>query len=89
MKDVTDIKFPDKRKELDEFLFNLPYEIEYTPDTILDESTIKMRDGKDVPVLYSAIISDVDILITGDKDFDDVDVEKPEIMTVSEFLEKY
>lgn len=89
MKDVTDIKFPDKRKELDEFLFNLPYEIEYTPDTILDESTIKMRDEKDVPVLYSAIISDVDILITGDKDFNDVDVEKPEIMTVSEFLEKY
>ena len=89
MKDVTDIKFPDKRKELDEFLFNLPYEIEYTPDTILDERTIKMRDEKDVPVLYSAIISDVDILITGDKDFNDVDVEKPEIMTVSEFLEKY
>lgn len=52
MKDVTDIKFPDKRKDLDEFLFNLPYEIEYTPDTILDESTIKMRDEKDVPVLY-------------------------------------
>lgn len=89
MKDVTDIKFPDKRKDLDEFLFNLPYEIEYTPDTILDESTIKMRDEKDVPVLYSAIISDVDILITGDKDFNDVDVEKPEIMTVSEILEKY
>jgi predicted nucleic acid-binding protein len=43
----------------------------------------------DYPVLYSAIVEDVDILITGDKDFSDVDVEKPEILTPQKFLEKY
>ena len=36
-----------------------------------------------------AIIADVDILITGDKDFEDVKIEKPEIVTPNEFYEKY
>ena len=44
---------------------------------------------KDYPVLYTAIIEDIDILITEDKDFADVDVEKPEIITPKEFIEQY
>lgn len=40
-------------------------------------------------VLVSAIIEEVDILITGDKDFSELDIEKPEILTPKEFLEKY
>ena len=48
-----------------------------------------IRDADDEKVLYSAIISDVDILLTGDKDFSDVDIERPEILTPHEFLEKY
>ena len=40
-------------------------------------------------MLYSAISADVDILITGDKDFSAVEVEKPEILTPSQFNEKY
>ena len=72
-----------------EFLFNLPYELEYTPSTILDEKALSIRDVKDAPVLYSAIISDVNILITGDRDFNDINIEKSEIMTPSEFLKKY
>jgi predicted nucleic acid-binding protein len=35
------------------------------------------------------VISDVDILISGDKDFDDVKLEKPEIITPSEFINTY
>ena len=31
---------------------------------------------------------DVDIFITGDKDFEDVDIYKPEIISATEFLEK-
>ncbi len=49
----------------------------------------KIRDAKDYPVLYTAIIENVDILITGDKDFADIDIEKPEIMTPAEFMEEY
>ena len=28
-------------------------------------------------------------LITGDKDFEDIDIEKPEILTPNEFVSKY
>lgn len=31
-----------------------------------------------MPILVSAFLSDVDILITGDKDFFDVEIDKPE-----------
>ena len=46
-------------------------------------------DVDDEKVLYSAIIADVDILLTGDKDFSDIEIEKPEILTPGAFLEKY
>ena len=89
LEEVTEKKFANKKKAMAKFLFNLPYELEYTPSTILDEKSLSIRDIKDVPVLYSAIIADVDILITGDRDFEDINIEKPEIMTPNEFLKKY
>ncbi len=89
LEEVTERKFANKKKAMTEFLFNLPYKLEYTPTTILDEKALSIRDAKDVPVLYSAIIADVDILITGDKDFEDIDIEKLEIITPNEFLRKY
>jgi predicted nucleic acid-binding protein len=49
----------------------------------------EIRDAKDYMVLHTAIIADVDIFITWDKDFKDIDIESPEIMTAKEFLEKY
>ncbi|MFA7412570.1 MAG: putative toxin-antitoxin system toxin component, PIN family [Tissierellaceae bacterium] len=88
LKQVVDRKFANKLRDLDEFLTVLPYELVYTPE-IMDESLFEIRDKMDYPVLYTAIIEDVDILVTGDKDFSEVDVEKPEILTPNEFLEKY
>ncbi|MEN3004584.1 hypothetical protein [Dehalobacterium formicoaceticum] len=55
----------------------------------MKENLFKIRDKMDYPVLNTAIIEDVDILVTGDKDFSDVEIEKPEILTPSEFAEKY
>lgn len=55
----------------------------------MDESIFSIRDGKDYPVLYTAIIEDVDILITGDKDFSDIHMDKPEIMTPAEFADRF
>lgn len=73
---------------LDEFLTVLPYELVYTPE-VMKENLFKIRDKMDYPVLNTAIIEDVDILVTGDKDFSDVEIEKPEILTPIEFAEKY
>jgi hypothetical protein len=44
---------------------------------------------KDYPILASAIIADVDVFITGDKDFGGLDLERPEMMSISDFEEKY
>ena len=88
LKRVVARKFENKSRELDEFLTVLPYELVYTPE-IMDESLFEIRDKMDYPVLYTAIIEDVDILVTGDKDFSDVEVERPDILTPKEFLEQY
>jgi predicted nucleic acid-binding protein len=86
---VTERKFLPRMPLLDRFFLELPFELVYTPKTIDMEEYPQMRDVKDYPILATAIIEDIDIFITGDKDFLVMDVETPEIMTMTEFLEKY
>ena len=45
-----------------------------------------IRDVKDRPILRAAMNADVDILLTGDKDFLEADIEMPKTMTAAEFL---
>lgn len=87
--EVIDRKFPNKQKDVEKFLMNLPFELVYTPKTIDEHGLFTIRDVDDEKVLYSAIIADVDILLTGDKDFSNIEIEKPEILTPGEFSEKY
>jgi putative PIN family toxin of toxin-antitoxin system len=89
LRTVMEIKFPDKKSVLERFLMRLSYEIAYTPTEIDPDIYPKIRDKKDYPILASAIIADVDVFITGDKDFGGLDLERPEIMTISEFEGKY
>lgn len=88
LKDVVRRKFAGKVGAVDTLLAKMNYEYVYTPD-ILDETLFEIRDVKDYPVLYTAMLEDVDILVTGDNDFRDVDVEKLEILTPAEFVERY
>lgn len=87
--EVIERKFPNKQKDIEKFLMKLPFELVYTPKMIEEHDLFKIRDVDDEKVLYSAIIADVDILLTGDKDFSDIEIEKPEILTPGAFLEKY
>ena len=87
--EVIERKFPNKQKDIEKFLMKLPFELVYTPKMIEEHDLFKIRDVDDEKVLYSAITADVDILLTGDKDFSDIEIEKPEILTPSAFLEKY
>ena len=75
-----------KLAALEVFLQALPYEFVYTP-TMMDQELFQYT--ADYSVLYSAIVEDVDILITGDKDFAEVEVEKSEIVTPADFVGKY
>jgi len=86
---VTQFKFPDRTHVLEQFLKHLSYEIAYTPNEIDEDIYPKIRDKKDYPILASAIIADVDVFITGDKDFGGLHLERPEIMTIVEFGIKY
>lgn len=88
LEEVTKRKFPSKKEAIDRFLTKLSYEMVYTPHR-MTSGLFEIRDVKDYPVLYTAIVEDVDILITGDKDFQEIKIEKPDIMTPKEFIGRY
>ena len=88
LKEVVQRKFPTKVKIVDRLLLKMSFDLVYTPEET-GEGLFRIRDAKDYPVLYTAIIEDVDVLITGDKDFTVVDIERPEILTPTDFQEKY
>jgi len=89
MRLVVERKFPKKKEDLDRFFVELPYELVYTPKSLVMNEFPTVRDAKDSPILATAIMEGIDVFLTGDKDFLVMDVEEPKIMTMAEFLEKY
>ena len=85
---VVERKFPAKVQVIDFLLANMSYELVYTPKHI-DEKLTEIRDSKDYPVLYTAIKEEVDVLITGDKDFFDLNIKEPVIVTPHNFIERF
>ena len=88
LKNVVRRKFPGKEMIINKLLMMMSFEYVYTPGS-MESGLFNIRDIKDYPVLYTAIIEDVDILVTGDKDFSDIDVEKPKIMSPTQFMENF
>ena len=88
LKELIKLKFNVSLRELDDFFKNFPFDLVYSPINVEDK-LFTIRDDDDYIILHTAIIEDVDIFITGDKDFDDIIIDKPEIMNATEFLEKY
>ena len=86
LKMVVAEKFSHKRASLDRFLADLPFEFVYTPDILDEEQYPVLRDREDLPVLATAILADVDILLTGDKDFENLGLERRLIVTPAGFL---
>ena len=86
-KEVFEKKFPTKMKQLEIFFNGINFEEFATPDKIDRQKYPNMRDVKDLPILASAILSDSDILLTGDKDFADVKIDKPLIFTPTRYFE--
>ena len=78
-------KFSHVQADIDLFLAELAYE---TIPAI--ESPQKMiRDPKDAPILNAAIIANIDIIITGDKDFLDLELAHPKTMNATKYLQHY
>ena len=85
---VTDRKFPAKRMFLDRFFRELPFELVYTPKALDLDEFPSVRDEKDSPILATAILENVDVFVTGDKDFLVMDVEMPDFTVCLENHEK-
>lgn len=88
MRRIFNRKFPAKIQALETFLslalltlevVNIP-DLEYTSEN-------SIRDVNDRAILRAAIYANVDILVTGDKDFLESDIVNPKILTAAEFLD--
>jgi len=81
-------KFPGREDVFRRFLDGLNHEyVEIPPDA--KHLPLEIRDASDLPVLSGAIFSDVDIFITGDKDFRGLKLEKPMIFTPAQFIRTF
>jgi putative PIN family toxin of toxin-antitoxin system len=80
-------KFPDKLEHLAAFLEGINYSKYKSPENIDPKIYPEIRDKNDLPILVSAILSDSDIFLTGDKDFADIKIDKPLIYTPAEYYE--
>jgi putative PIN family toxin of toxin-antitoxin system len=83
-----DKKFKEKLLYLEKFLSKFSFELVYTPQDIEIDKYPDIRDVADLPILVSVILEDVDVIVTGDIDFFDVGIDKPEIITVKEYFER-
>ena len=81
-------KFKINEKILKDFLSEFPFILVNSP-AYIKEKLFEIKDKNDYIILHTAIIENVDIFITGDKDFYDIKIDKPKIMTVKDFLKKY
>ena len=82
VRDVVERKWPNRITSLDRFLADLDYEL--LPVAPL--STV-IRDQHDQPILDSAIASNVDVILTGDKDFLALGIDRPTILGPREYLD--
>jgi putative PIN family toxin of toxin-antitoxin system len=81
-------KFPHRIEDMKKFLEKVPYEL-FNLNKIDNKKYPDIRDIDDLPVLANAIEADVDILITGDNDFDGINMEKPKIINPRKYIDEY
>lgn len=85
---VYNRKFPHKIPALERFLALVltVVEVVHIPvERIADE--VRVRDASDRPILRAAVAAQIDILITGDKDFLESGITTPHIMTARDFVQ--
>lgn len=81
-KDKLNLKWPDKA--------NIVYNLYRKMDFTFCKSTLRtignLRDRKDIPVLSDAIYHNVDLILTGDKDFLEAGLTNPIVCTPAMLL---
>ena len=83
--EVIKNRFPQKIQVLDQLFAKLRYEL--VPAPRLGKTV--MRDKNDQPILNASIEYNVDVLISGDKHFLELEIETPQICTPAEYRDSY
>ena len=90
---IFEKKFSNKLAGLKLFIANLSYEMVDTPTNIARDDYPDIRDEADLPILAAAINANVNVFISGDKDFLSIqDGENRSALTIlspKEFVEKF
>jgi putative PIN family toxin of toxin-antitoxin system len=81
--DVIARKRPDLFADAEAMIAELQYEGVITPRA----SNKLVADPKDAPILNAAIVADVDLIISGDKHFLSLNMERPKVLTAAAYLE--
>lgn len=77
-------KWPDKAQNIYDIVMSLPFHFCSSSPNILGT----LRDKKDIPVLSDAIFNKADIILTGDNDFLEAEIEHPKILSPAMMLER-
>jgi len=88
VKHVLKDKFTSASADIDKFFENYSYTLIATPADN-GEALVEIRDPKDYPVIHAAITNQIDVLVTGDRDFFELEIRRPAIVTPAEFMAKY
>ena len=83
LRDILRRKAPKFLPDAEVLLAEMAYEL----IPAVDHAEKLIRDAKDQPILNAAIVSNVDIILTGYKDFLSLDMQHPKCMNVAQFLE--
>ena len=82
LREVLNRKAPQLLSDAEVLLAELSYEL----IPAVEHAEKLIRDAKDQPILNAAIVADVDIILTGDKDFLSLELERPRCLTAAQFL---
>ena len=87
MRRIFNRKFPKKISAMERFLsLAIPtLELVQIPDDVVEQEEA-IRDVNDRPIMRSAVAARADIVLTGDKDFLESGITRPQIKTAAEFL---
>lgn len=88
LRDVITRKWPARLTAVNRFIDAVPHQVVETPKGASD-NPYGIRDPNDAPVIASAIAGGVDVLVTGDRDFEDLPLERPVIVTPSQYVERF
>jgi len=87
-KRILNEKFPGVEADVVSFFEKYPYTLIEPPANDVSP-LVEIRDPKDYPVIHAAITGQMDVLLTGDKDFFDVRIDRPMILLPVDFMAKF